>query len=98
VEQDGQSFLDVAGRGPQVVTSFGLKPEIELPEIVQGGNDCEARSARRREILAGKPTEPLPPQRKLEQSLGDGADVGAVISQRVPLARSRWCPPQLSPK
>jgi len=80
VEQRGKGFLDVTCRGPQVGTAFGLKPEIELSEVVQGSDGCEARTVRRREILAGKPTEPLPPQRKLEQRFGDGANVSAMIS------------------
>ena len=68
----------------QVRATFGLKPDIQLADVMQRGEDAESSARAVGQSLAGEAGEPTTPEWQREQRLDDSSYVGAVVRERMP--------------
>jgi hypothetical protein len=91
-------FGDMTGRGAEFLSPFRLEPDIQLAEIVKGGEHAKALHIRVVEIATRQAPQPPVPKREGQEAFGDCRDVGAVVEQGVPFPLSIRRVPQLPPE
>jgi hypothetical protein len=87
-DESRDGFLNVPGSGAEIEIALRLKAQVELPHVVDGGENGKARQVTVSKLSTRQPGEPPMPDRKPQQLLGYGGDVCAMIEEGMPLTIS----------
>ena len=84
--QCGEGLRDVPGSDTELGPTLGLKPEVELADVVDHRKDGQTGPRDVVEVVsAGQAGQAGAPERECEKGLRDGGNIGAVVEQRMPL-------------